>query len=235
MNPSDASPTVENQVMKPLVVVLLVCALACGCTSLRGQPEPLATRVAYAPAEAATAGAIFQSGRDIAYFEDLKAHRVGDILTIRLQEATQATKSSNTQTKKESDTSLPAPTLAGRPVTVNGTEVLDMSIAGEREFNGQGSSSQSNRLEGSITATVVERLPNGNLVIEGEKWLTLNQGDELIRVSGIVRPYDINPDNTVSSDKIANARIKYSGKGTLADANRAGWLARFFNSPIWPY
>lgn len=222
--------------MKTLFAILIAaCLLSGGCTSLRGEPEPMPARVPYAPAEPVTTGAIYQSGREIAYFEDLKAHRVGDILTIRLQEATQATKSSNTKTTKESETSLPAPTLAGRPVTVNGREVLDMALSGEREFSGEGSSSQSNRLQGSITATVIERLPNGNLVIEGEKWLTLNQGDELIRVSGIVRPFDITPDNTVSSDKIANARIRYSAKGALADANRAGWLARFFNSPLWPY
>ncbi len=221
--------------MQKVFLILCCCAVASGCSSLRGEPEPLPTRVTYGPAAPAASGAIFQSGREIAYFEDLKANRVGDILTIRLQEATQATKSSNTKTKKDSETALPAPTIAGRPVTVNGVEVLDMSIGGEREFSGEGSSSQSNRLEGSITATVIERLPNGNLVIEGEKWLTLNQGDELIRVSGIVRPYDIAPDNTVGSDKIANARIRYSGKGALADSNRAGWLARFFNSPVWPY
>lgn len=217
------------------VAITALAALAAGCASTRDELEPSPTRVTYAQDAAANSGAIFQSGRDLAYFEDLKARRVGDILTIRLQEATQATKSSNTKTKKESDTQLPGPTIAGRPVTVNGVPVLDMSVTGDREFNGEGSSSQSNRLEGSITATVVERLPNGNLVIEGEKWLTLNQGDELVRVSGIVRPYDIAQDNTVGSDKIANARIRYSGKGALADSNRAGWLARFFNSPVWPY
>lgn len=221
--------------MKSLFAIVILAVLSGGCSLLPREEPPASTRVAFAPAAPPTPGAIYQSGREIAYFEDLKAHRVGDILTIRLQEATQATKSSNTKTKKDSETSLPAPTIAGRPVTVNGVEVLDMSVGGEREFSGEGSSSQSNRLEGSITATVVERLPNGNLVIEGEKWLTLNQGDELIRVSGIVRPYDITPDNTVSSDKIANARIRYSGRGALADSNRAGWLARFFNSPVWPY
>ena len=89
--------------------------------------------------------------------------------------------------------------------------------------------------DGSITVTVVDRLANGNLVLQGEKWLTLNQGDEFIRIRGIVRPYDIGTDNTVTSDKIANARISYSGRGTLANTNRAGWLARFFNTPWMPF
>ena len=216
------------------LILSLTLALG-GCGMMRGEQEPVPTRVVYATPGEATGGSIYQNGRDIAYFEDLKARRVGDIVTIRLQEATQATKSSNTQTSKESETSLSAPTIGGRGVTVNGTNILEVSAAGEREFAGTGSSTQSNQLSGSITATVIERMPNGNLLIEGEKWLTLNQGDELIRVTGIVRPFDITPDNTVGSDKIANARIRYSGKGTLADANRAGWLTRFFNSPLWPY
>jgi flagellar basal body L-ring protein FlgH len=78
-------------------------------------------------------------------------------------------------------------------------------------------------------------LPNGNLVVRGEKWLTLNQGDEYIQISGIVRPVDIRTDNTVLSTQVADARITYAGRGTLADANSMGWLARFFNSPYWPF
>jgi flagellar L-ring protein precursor FlgH len=80
----------------------------------------------------------------------------------------------------------------------------------------------------------VRRLPNGNLEVSGDKWITINQGRELVRVSGIVRPYDVQPDNSVSSEKVADARIVYSGKGTIADANAHGWLSRFFNMPAFP-
>lgn len=207
-----------------------------GCGLLAQEPEPAAAPVPMQPAAAdATPGAIFQSGQEMAWLEDVKARRVGDSLTIRLQEATQASKTSSTQTKKETSVDNAGPTLLGRPVTVNGTPILQNSLDGQQQFQGTGASSQSNSLDGSITVTVVERLPNGNLVVQGEKWLTLNQGDEFIRITGIVRPYDIATDNTVTSDKIGNARISYSGRGTLASANKAGWLARFFNSPWMPF
>ena len=201
------------------------------------EPQPLPAPVTAAPPPAAepAPGAIFQSGREVAWLEDLKAHRVGDIITIRLQEATQASKTSSTKTKKDTSVANAAPTLLGRGVTSGGTPLLANSLDGTQQFQGDGSSSQSNSLDGSITVTVIDRLPNGNLVLQGEKWLTLNQGDEFIRITGVVRPSDIGTDNTVTSDKIANARISYSGRGTLANTNRAGWLARFFNSPWMPF
>ncbi len=216
--------------------VILSGALG-ACSLMPQEPKPLAPPVTAVPPPAAerAPGAIFQSGREVAWLEDLKAHRVGDIVTIRLQEATQASKTSSTKTKKDTSVANAAPTLLGRGVTSGGTPLLSNSLDGTQQFQGDGSSSQSNSLDGSITVTVIDRLPNGNLVLQGEKWLTLNQGDEFIRITGVVRPYDIGTDNTVTSDKIANARISYSGRGTLANTNRAGWLARFFNSPWMPY
>ena len=180
-------------------------------------------------------GAIFASGNEMRLFEDRKAGRVGDILTIRLVEDTRASKDSATSTSKENSASLANPTVFGRPVTSGGVPILEGSLDGTREFDGAGSSSQSNSLRGEITVTVVERLPSGNLVVEGEKWLTINQGREFIRVRGVVRPPDILTDNSVFSTRIANAQIAYSGKGPLNDANRMGLLARFFNSPIYPF
>ncbi len=180
-------------------------------------------------------GAIFASGNEIRLFEDRKAGRVGDILTIRLVEETRASKDSATSTSKENAASLTNPTVFGRPVTSGGVPILEGSLDGTREFDGAGSSSQSNSLRGEITVTVVERLPSGNLVVEGEKWLTINQGREFIRVRGVVRTTDILTDNSVFSTRIANAQIAYSGKGPLADANRMGLLARFFNSPVFPF
>ena len=212
-----------------------VLAVLAACSLLPPAPQPMPVAAPLPPVAPAAAGAIFQSGREVAWVEDLKAHRVGDILTIRLREATQASKTASTKTKKDTSVDNAGPTIAGRPVTVNGVPILQNSIDGAQKFQGDGSSSQSNSLDGSITVTVIERLPNGNLIVQGEKWLTLNQGDEFIRITGIVRPYDIGTDNTITSDKIANARISYSGRGTLASANRAGWFARFFNSPWMPF
>jgi flagellar L-ring protein precursor FlgH len=108
-------------------------------------------------------------------------------------------------------------------------------LSGDSSFDGIGSSSQSNSLLGDITVTVVQRLPNGNLRIRGEKWVTLNQGREFIRLSGIIRPDDIEPDNSLESYRIADAQITYSSKGVLAAANRMGPISRFFNSIFHPY
>lgn len=220
-----------------IALTLITSGVLGACSLMSHQTRSLVPPVAGAlpPAVERAPGAIFQSGREVAWLEDLKAHRVGDIITIRLQEATQASKTSSTKTKKDTSVANAAPTLLGRGVTAGGTPLLLNSLDGTQQFQGDGSSSQSNSLDGSITVTVIDRLPNGNLVLQGEKWLTLNQGDEYIRITGVVRPYDIGTDNTVTSDKIANARISYSGRGALANTNRAGWLARFFNSKWMPF
>lgn len=223
---------------------LLRCALPClllaglgGCSLTQRftgesydpvQPEMPAPR-------GAPNGAIYQAGYDIPLFENAVARRIGDTVTIRLVENMNATKSSSTSTSKKTDATLGGPTVGGRPVTIGGTEILSGGIANDSSFEGEGSSQQSNRLNGDITVTVAQRLPNGNLLVRGEKWITINQGREFVRVSGIIRPIDIEPDNSIPSSKVANASIGYSGKGPLANANAPGWLARFFNSPKLPF
>jgi flagellar L-ring protein precursor FlgH len=223
--------------LRPVLALAVLPALV-ACASLGTRSDPMVLAEPPLPVTDAAApsnGAILAAGSELSLFEDLRARRVGDVLTIVLQEATSATKSASTSTKKATDVSLPGPTLAGRPVTVNGTQVLDMSVSGDRQFDGEGSASQSNRLQGNITVTVVRRLANGNLVVQGQKWLRLNHGDEFVQIAGIVRPYDVGLDNTVSSDRVAEARISYGGKGVIANANQPGWLDRFFNSPVVPY
>ena len=180
-----------------------------------------------------TSGTIYQPVRGLSLFEDVKARRVGDTVTIRLAESTQASKSASTDAKKDSTIDTGLPILLGSGVTVNGNPVLNNAWQTKQAFGGKGSSSQSNSLNGNITVTVAEVYPNGNLLVRGEKWLTLNQGEEFVQISGIVRPGDIAPDNSVPSFKVADARITYSGTGTLADSNRPGLLARFFMK-LWP-
>jgi flagellar L-ring protein FlgH len=177
-----------------------------------------------------TGGAIYQPGTEVRLFEDLKAGRVGDILTVRLIEQTAASTSANTTTSRSSSASIDNPTILGRVPTANGIPLFDGSLGGESEFDGSGSSTQSNSLLGDITVTVVDVYPNGNLLIRGEKWVNLNQGKEFIQLSGIIRPFDIAPDNSVLSTRIADAQIRYSGKGVLAQANRKGILQRLFDS-----
>ena len=219
-----------------LTLVAALAVLASGCASVEVFEEsydpPQPAEPVYAPP---TSGAIYNNGADVRLFEDRKANRVGDILTVRLKEQTNASKNSQTSTAKTTEASLGNPTVFGRSLSRDGTPLFEGSLSGDSSFDGAGSSSQSNSLLGDITVTVVQRLPNGNLRIRGEKWVTLNQGREFIRLSGIIRPNDIEPDNSLQSYRIADAQITYSSKGVLAAANRMGPISRFFNSIFHPY
>jgi len=125
--------------------------------------------------------------------------------------------------------------VLGRPVTMNGTPILEGSIGNESKFSGNGAAAQSNKLDGNISVTVAKRFPNGNLLVRGQKWIAINTGREFVRLQGIVRPSDIAPDNSVVSYKVADAYIAYGGQGTIANANKPGLLYRFFNSPYTPF
>lgn len=219
--------------MSRLIVIALSACVLAACVMAPPEPDYSATWPEPPPAATAGNGAIYQAGHDVALFENAVARRVGDTLTIRLNERTNASKSSSTSTKKSTDISMAGPTIAGRPVTVNGVEVLTASVQNEAEFDGEGDSKQSNRLEGEVTVTVAQRLPNGNLLVRGQKWIAINQGKEYVRIQGIVRPIDIDPDNSISSLKVADAMIAYGGKGALSDANAPGILSRFFNSILF--
>jgi len=192
---------------------------------------PSAAYAAPAPAP----GTIYNPAGSFDLFMDLRARAVGDILTVMLVERTNASKESSTSTAKGTSIDTGMPIFAGRPITAGGTPIFNNELSSDTSFDGQADSSQSNRLDGSITVTVAERLPNGNLLVRGEKLITINHGEEFIRLEGIIRPVDIGPQNTVPSTKVADAQISYSGKGALADSNRPGWLGRFFNSPWFPF
>ena len=221
--------------VRNLFVMVAAAFVLGGCVTPPKEPDYSATWPEPPPTQENANGAIYQVGHDVALFENAVARRVGDTLTIKLNENTNATKSSSTTTSKSTTVDMPGPTIAGRPVTVNGTEVLNMSVDNSAEFDGSGDSKQSNRLVGDITVTVAQRLPNGNLLVRGQKWITINQGREYVRVQGIVRPIDIDPDNSISSLKVADAQIAYGGKGAINDANTPGLLARFFNVPWLPF
>lgn len=181
-------------------------------------------------------GAIFNAATSMNIYSDGRAHRVGDIITVVLTEQTQSSKTAKTSADKTSNLSLPQPTILGNPLQVFGAPIsATTGGASTNTFEGEGKSDMSNSLRGNISVTVHEVLPNGVLVVRGEKWLTLNQGDEYIQISGLVRPQDISADNTVPSTKLADARIGYSGTGGVHDSNVMGWLAKFFIGPLWPF
>jgi flagellar L-ring protein precursor FlgH len=179
-------------------------------------------------------GSLFTAAMANSLYSDVKARRVGDIITVRLSENTNATKSAGTSSSKESNVDLqPAIGLGGNAIRI-GKEAIQLGVDSSNDFAGDAQATQSNSLQGNISVTVVDVLPNQNLIIRGEKWLTLNNGDEYIRLTGVIRPADITPTNEIQSNKIANARIQYSGTGSFARAQEKGWLTQFFSSTWWP-
>ena len=218
---------------------LLLPVLLAGCIQLaptREEPEYRPTFGTLDQIPVATDGAVYRDGHGIMLFSDRRAMRVGDVVTIRLEERTSSSKSSATTMSKKSESELPDPTVLGQ--VISGTTAAAgfiSNIDSERDFEGSADSDQSNRLSGTLTATVAAVYPNGLMLVQGEKWLNLNRGQEYVRVSGLVRGEDIDGDNTVSSLRLADARIAYSGTGELADTSRAGWLTRFFMSPYMPF
>jgi|TARA_B110000211_G_C13923915_1_gene484047 flagellar L-ring protein precursor FlgH len=210
---------------------------ACATNQIVVKPDPR-----YAPVDLKAVGfqpvangSIFQQGRSVRLFEDSKAFRIGDLLSITLSESTNASKSAATNTTKDSDIGMSATAILGVTPTHNGDPFLTNSLNATRDFTGSGDSAQSNSLTGEITVTVADILPNGTLVVRGEKIIGLNQGSEYIRLSGLVRPQDVSANNVVQSRKLANARIYYGGGGAIADSNTKGWLSRLFDSPIFPF
>lgn len=227
----------RTPLLRPLSVIACTLALA-GC-SVAGDIRPYAPLAPVQPivvqAAAPGAGAIYAPGPGLNLYGDRRAREVGDLLTITLVENTLATTSATTAIGKQSSVDIGMPTVFGAPVTLGGKDILGASAEAGRDFAGKGSSAQSNRLQGSVTVTVIQRLPNGNLVVQGQKNLRLNQGDELVQIQGVVRSADIAADNTIASSKVADARIAYGGRGAVAQSNAIGWLGRFFNSALAPF
>ena len=183
-----------------------------------------------------SSGSIYNVATARMLFQDKKALRVGDIITVVLTENTRATKNADTELKKDTSVSTTAPSIFGRtPNFGSDTPNLGVELTSANAFKAETDTEQSNLLQGTISVTVQKVFANGNLLIKGEKWISLNQGSEFIRVSGLIRPEDISKDNQVESTKVANARIYYGGTGPLAEVNEEGWLSRFFNSGWWPF
>ncbi|OWQ93129.1 flagellar basal body L-ring protein [Roseateles aquatilis] len=209
--------------------LLAVAAFLAGCAAIApptlpsADPGPLPLPLP--EPQRPSGGGVFVAGRSASLVADTRAFRAGDVLTVVLQEATQASKSADTQSAKKSGADL--------NLDLNGKQRA-YGIGGNRDFSGSGSSTQQNTLQGAITVVVQEVMSNGLLRVAGEKSLTLNQGEELVRLAGYVRPADVDSENRISSQRIANARIAYSGRGHLADANTPGWFTRWFNSPWNP-
>lgn len=159
-------------------------------------------------------------------FEDRRARSVGDTIIVTLNERTNASKSSGSNVDRSGSIDFSVPSLLGVPLSLLKKHAT-VEAKSNNKFDGSGESSSKNDFKGTITVTVLEALPNGNLVVSGEKQIGINQGQEFIRLSGIVNPIHIMA-NTISSTQIADARIEYRANGYIDEAQTMGWLSRFF-------
>ncbi|MFW2830481.1 flagellar basal body L-ring protein FlgH [Sphingomonas sp. ID0503] len=170
-------------------------------------------------------GAIFQAASGYAaLIEGQRARRVGDTVTIVLVERTVASKSANSDLKRDGSFGLSVPTTG--PLSL--LKDTDAKFSGGSKWKGGGTADQSNALSGEVSVTVAEVYANGTMLVRGQKAVTLNRGDEFIQISGLIRPADIDPDNRIESTRVADAKIKYTGTGDVARSSRQGWLSRFF-------
>ena len=188
-------------------------------------------RAPVAPVAAPANGSIFQANDGYAaLYEGWRARRVGDPLTIVLVERTAASKSSSSKLDSKGQGNITLPSTGA----LNLFSPTDATLSGGRGFNGQGQADQANSLSGEVSVTVAEVYPNGTMLVQGQKRVTLNRGDEFVQIKGIVRTADVSADNRVLSTRVADAQIAYTGKGDVARAGRQGWLSRFF-SVISPF
>jgi len=227
-----------------MVRVLLVLAMAAlaGCNTVppTNVQQPMTARPAPPAAHAANDGAIYHVADSRPLFEDRRARFVGDTITVILTERTSASKSTNESSDRSGsvDVNVATPTVLGLtpkrfPIGVPGFtrgNNIDTAMSAESDINASNkeSSTNNNAITGSITVTVIEALPNGNLLVSGEKQVAINQRTEYIRLSGVVNPINISAANTVSSTQLADARIESKGKQSLDSAQVASMLARFF-------
>ncbi|THF64179.1 flagellar basal body L-ring protein FlgH [Pseudothauera rhizosphaerae] len=216
-------------------LALLAAALLSGCASIYSTPptavhQPMSVRPELRAQAVPATGSIFQNAQARPLFEDRRARNIGDIITINLVERNTASKSANAAAGRSSGLSagitLTAPNIPS--VATNKLNGAGLDIGLDSDFTGQGAAAANNVFNGTISVTVIDVYPNGNLLVSGEKLVAINQGNEYIRFSGVINPVSVSSANTVQSTQVADARIEYRGSGFIDEANSMGWLQRFF-------
>lgn len=236
----------NNKLFLKLGVLSMVAALA-GCSSPPKRMQHVDFSPSYPlniPQQAQpTNGSLYQAGA-MTLFNDVRAHRVGDIITITLSEEMSANKKDEAKYDKSNsqDYGITTPLTVNTPGNFYGDAVkaatrpirgLGIGYGSESSFSGKSDVKQNSSLEGAIAVTVVEVIPNGNLVVRGEKWITIHDGDEVVQFAGIIRPEDIQPDNTIASQKVADVRLVYKDVGMSGDTARTGVATQWLNK-YWP-
>jgi flagellar L-ring protein precursor FlgH len=211
---------------KAIFTLGALAAMLAGCastpTSIVAGPTSARPLVTAQPAPAN--GAIFQAASYRPVFEDRRARQIGDVINIAITERTSAVKTGASSSSKSGSVNF------GVPGPLQGKLGADISTSADNKFADADNQSASNTFTGNIGATVVEVLPNGNLIVAGEKQIAMNKGTEFIRISGMVNPDSIGPGNTVSSTAIADARVEYRTNSRLDRAELSSMASRFFLS-----
>ena len=220
---------ISGTMMKRFAVLAAFGTVAIGGCAINQPPivhQPMTAQAQPAAQLAAADGAIFRADVYRPLFEDRRARLVGDTLTILLQEKTAASKKSGASAARSGSSEFGVTSLHGLP----GNSFLgsELSAGSDIGFIGKGDASAANDFTGTITVTVIEVHPNGNLLVSGEKQIAMSQGTEFIRFSGVVNPVTVSPQNTVQSIQVADARIEYRANGYIDEAQTMGWLSRFF-------
>ncbi len=219
--------------MKHLTLLLAAAALAgCASTPKPAQVDFADTRLAQLPSQPATrlpTGSLFQPTSYRASFEDRRARQVGDSVTIRIVENVTASQKSSSTANRTSSIDGSITMVPGLKFPGTAAENrLRIGAGSEADFSGKGGTEAANTFSGSITATVAEVLPNGHLVVVGEKQIGLNHNVDVLRFTGTVDPLAILPGNIINSNTVANVRVESKGRGPQHEAQQVGWLTRFF-------
>jgi flagellar L-ring protein precursor FlgH len=216
----------------------VMCSLS-ACNAL--PPQPMSHSLQFEPVypvvteqtKVAT-GAIYVGRQSDSWFGKSRSFQVGDVITVLLNESSQATRTQNGSVSRESSNTMAPAGLQKFGTNLGGLMGGINMLGGSVSNKGTGAADQQASLTGSVAVAVVEVMPNGNLVLRGEKQLALTEGAEIIQVAGIIRPDDVSPSNTVQSKRLANAQIAYRGTGDLANATRAGWGTSALIK-LWPF
>ena len=238
---------------KRLALVVFLAALASllsGCApEVARRPSPASNQEAalrtpppvslHRPPAPRTEGSIFSDRVQINFYSDVRAHNIGDIITIKIVESSKASKEAQTDLGRSNSVSAGIEALLGYqteiPTNRHGLDPSAMIGAKYKSgFKGSGKTTRNETMTAQISARIIQILPNGNLVIRGSREITVNYEKQYIIIQGVIRPEDVQTDNTILSTYIADARIEYTGKGDVSRRQRAGWLSRILEA-IWPF
>lgn len=219
--------------MKRLILLALIASAGCSSVPPTNVHQPMTARPSPRYEMASGNGAIYQASASRPLFEDRRARFVGDTITVKITESTSASTKSNSKLDQSNSQKygLGASTGAFSRIL---PATADMSATSATAFSGKGEAANNNAFTGNMTVTVIDVMPNGNLLVSGEKQVGIGRELEFVRISGVINPSFVDAFNTVESSRIADARFEYKSAGQLSDGETMGWLARFFLS-VMPF